>query len=526
MKHPAAQVASCQMRLTALTGLLLLLGSVCPLTAAEKTAAAPAPEVKGKWVHLQTEHFDAYSNGGKTAGRSLLTDLERFRWVLSKMTQLEWSTVPPVVLQFKNAPAMAPFKPLEMKSRDSIGGLFLTLADEHVILATTPDATREAQRLLRHEFVHFLTQERWGNQPLWVTEGLADFYSTFSVRNGSAVLGAAVPGHAQYLAQRRLPLERLIAIDRMAYRSLGDKDLGAFYAGSWALVHYLLYDRKGDDNAERFSQYLRLSLDRKLSPVEALTRAFQTEISDLETELTTFLRGDSCRQFQMKLDASVLEPTVNATPAATDDVAFHLGNALLLQGREAEAEAYYRLAGKLGKTPVRMSEGLGKLAWLQERPADAVERLTEAIRLGSRDFRNQYLLGLAQSQMAATSEPHGSATNQSLHAASIGAFDAAIRLQPGFAPAYHAKAKVCLGDPERLAAGAEALGRALKLEPSRAEYLFTLADYQLKQQQYSEALRTAEFLDKRTELPLPMRLEIEDLRLKARLGLQSKSAGN
>ena len=101
---------------------------------------------------------------------------------------------------------------------------------------------QESYNIIFHQYTHLLVKNNVENPPTWFNEGLAEYYSTFSITADQKVeLGKPIPGHVFLLrANKMMPLRTLFQVDQKSpYYNERDKQ-GIFYAESWALMHYLI----------------------------------------------------------------------------------------------------------------------------------------------------------------------------------------------------------------------------------------------------------------------------------------------
>ena len=150
------------------------------------------------------------------------------------------------------------------------------------------------ERLIRHEGAHQLFHayrilSRYGLEPTWLTEGLAQYCETPYIGHYHAVLADRVVRARR--AGRLLPLKTLLnhrgASGFFAFDE-GDTELA--YAESWALVYRLMQD----DFRARFFDYLRsyrdISDDRAAAAVEKagpetfLKAHLKTDLNSLERQ--------------------------------------------------------------------------------------------------------------------------------------------------------------------------------------------------------------------------------------------------
>ena len=113
--------------------------------------------------------------------------------------------MPTVVIVFPSERAFTPFKPIFQGKPVAIAGLFLRGQDANYI-AVVADSNQDGLRVVFHEYTHLVVSNVMGNIPAWLSEGLAEYYSTYEVSAGGreAVLGRPIAQHLQRLQDTRL----------------------------------------------------------------------------------------------------------------------------------------------------------------------------------------------------------------------------------------------------------------------------------------------------------------------------------
>src|SRR6185295_6305793 len=100
------------------------------------------------------------------------------------------------------------------------------------------------QKTLAHEFAHEYMDRVWKRtDPLWLAEGVAEYFANFVVRDGRAQPGA-VDRRAVLLLQfdEPMPLEKFLRLGRdEMYGTL----FARHYAQAWSFVHYLFTRNDG-----------------------------------------------------------------------------------------------------------------------------------------------------------------------------------------------------------------------------------------------------------------------------------------
>src|SRR5262249_53294817 len=114
--------------------------------------------------------------------------------------------------------------------------------DENVVALAMEDRA-QALRTTFHEYAHILMSNLTWDMPAWANEGLAEYYSTFTLSSNGreGTLGGLLPAHLDLLrGQKLLDLPQLLAVtvDSPLYNEGNRRSV--FYAESWALVHMLL----------------------------------------------------------------------------------------------------------------------------------------------------------------------------------------------------------------------------------------------------------------------------------------------
>jgi tetratricopeptide (TPR) repeat protein len=211
---------------------LLALGGLAP------TGPAAVP-----WVRVETPNFVVYGDAGERRVREVAEEFERFREALGRVIPGTGTTaaVPTVVVLFRSDRAFEPYRPRYNDKPVALGGYFLS-SDDMNIVALVDGERDEALRRIFHEYVHLAISNVLHGLPLWLNEGLAEFYSTFRVQDNGrrALVGGLIHPHLQLLNQRTLlSIDELLSVAEQSPEYNEGERRSLFYAQSWALVHML-----------------------------------------------------------------------------------------------------------------------------------------------------------------------------------------------------------------------------------------------------------------------------------------------
>ncbi|PYQ88320.1 MAG: hypothetical protein DMG03_04295, partial [Acidobacteria bacterium] len=142
--------------------------------------------------------------------------------------------------------ALKPFVPLYHGKPAVVGGYcHCGSSDDVSIIVAGLARYAESSAIIFHEYAHLLVHTAVRDVPVWLNEGLAEYYSTFALKNGGrqADIGRPIARHVQLLRERLLPVAQLLAVDQTSALYNEGERRSIFYAESWALTHYLLMER-------------------------------------------------------------------------------------------------------------------------------------------------------------------------------------------------------------------------------------------------------------------------------------------
>ena len=138
---------------------------------------------------------------------------------------------------------------------------------------------RRIEHVIQHEGFHQFAYSRFGGDlPIWVNEGLAEFFGNSVVVDGELIIGQATPRVTQSIREaiennEYIPFRRMLTMESRQWNNavkLGDAKLQ--YEQAWSMVHFLVYGDNGR-YVGAFERYLRLINNAVPSDV-AFIRAF------------------------------------------------------------------------------------------------------------------------------------------------------------------------------------------------------------------------------------------------------------
>jgi hypothetical protein len=446
---------------------------------------------KETWLSVRSKHFLLVGNAGEKDIRKVGMRLEQFRDVFSRIFTRSKanSAIPITVIVFKNDGAFKPFKPLYQGKPAAISGYFQSGEDINYILLTSEFRDANPYAVIFHEYVHALTSDNSRPLPPWLSEGIAEYYSSFEVEgnNKKVWLGKVIANHVLYLREQQLlPLQRLFAVDHGSLEYNERDRKGVFYAQSWALVHYLLL---GNDGKRRPQLIQFINALAGGAPIDdSFKQIFQADYAALEKELKDYIGRNSYPvqtvTFNEKLS---LDADMQTTSLSEAETQYYLGDALCRIQRHDEGEEYLKRAIALDPklAPAFASLGISNLR--RKQYAESRQYLEQAVAANSQNHLAHYYYAytlyreiFGEGQLV-TSLPKDKV------ALIKAALDSSIQLAPDFPEPYNLLGFIHLATGENLDAGVNAVKKAMAIAPGREDYALTLAQLYMRQERLAEA---------------------------------------
>jgi tetratricopeptide (TPR) repeat protein len=445
---------------------------------------------KDVWTSVRSKNFLLVGNDSEKKLREVALRLEQFREVSARLfTSINFtSPVPTTVIVFKSDSSYQPFKPTARTA-----GYFQAGSDVNYITMTTQlHPGQDPLSVIFHEYTHLLVNNTMGNVPTWFNEGLAEYYSTFSITaDQKVVLGEPVANHHYILRNNKLlPLRTLLQVDHDSPYYNGNDKEGIFYAESWALVHYLILGNDGR-RLQQLSKFLEL-VEANVPLEQAFPQAFQTTFEKMEGELRDYIGRNrypiTWNKFAFK---SAVDTEMKATPISEAEAQAYFGD-LLLHSNRAEAESYLQRALALDPQLAMANASLGMLRARQHKLADAREYLDRALAANPQNYLVHYYYayvlsreGMDESQIVSEYEPKTAARIRA-------ELDKAIELRPDYPESYSLLAFINLVTVNHLDESIAMLKRVLATSPGRKDLLFMLAQIHSRKGEYQTARQILE----------------------------------
>ena len=333
--------------------------------------AAPA---SAAWRRIDTPNFIIVGDVSARELRATAAKFEGFHEALRRVLPSSTTTapVPTVVVVFPNDAAFMPFKPqYQGKPREGVAGYAAAGRDvNYIAMLSTGEA---GERVIFHEYAHMILANAVARVPLWLNEGLAEFYSTFALMNDGrrAQIGRPIEEHLLLLnGSLHVALADLLKVDHSSPLYNEGNRASDFYAESWALTHMLLNGQPSRVN--ELTEYLR-RVSAGATEMQPWEQVFGTQRTD--SDLRAYLRRPTFTTVVIDFAEKITAVPATETTLSAADAAGFLAS---LQVRNLGPEAAAKLldsALKQDQTSTAANVAMARIELARRDPANAAKRL-------------------------------------------------------------------------------------------------------------------------------------------------------
>ncbi|HVT97159.1 MAG TPA: tetratricopeptide repeat protein, partial [Acidobacteriaceae bacterium] len=431
------------------------------------SATGWARENGSGWLEVRSPHFTVITDAGEGRGRHVAGQFERMRWVFQSSLPASANLDPAnpiVVIAVKDRKGMEALEPAPYlaKGQISLAGLFSQSTDKNYILVRLDGEGEHPWSTVYHEYTHLMEANSAEWMPLWLNEGLAEFFQNTEIRDKEVLLGEPSMSALLLLQQNRLiPLPVLFKVDATSPYYHEEGKGGMFYAEAWALTHSLeVADFR--DHGNRIGKYLALT-SRGTDAVAAAEQAFG-DLTKLQQELETYVREGRYSFFHRSTEQfRIDERSFAVAELGVADADAIRADFLANMRRPEDARAMAEAALQADPNNARAHEAMGRIEYVAGNREEARKWYGEAAALDPENYVAQYYTGslaMMAGESNAEAEEH---------------LRAAIRGNPRFAPAYDALAAVLLDRQGKLDQAHMMELQAVALDPGNLHYRLNTA---------------------------------------------------
>jgi tetratricopeptide (TPR) repeat protein len=444
------------------------------------TLSASARDSVDHWFEVRTQHFVVLTDTNEKQGLRVAGQFERMRSVFHLLmpNASDSAGSPIIVLALKDRKALQALEPEAYlaKGQLDLAGLFMRAPDKNYILLRLDAQGEHPFATVYHEYTHFMMRNASEWMPLWLNEGLAEFYQNTDIQEKDVLLGQASPDDILYLRQNRLlPLATLLKVDNTSPYYHEEQKGSVFYAESWALTHYIEIT-DGQKGTHRLQDYANL-LVKKEDPVVAAQQAFG-DLNQLQQSLNSYIAQGQFMMFKLNKVVAVDGSTFQVRAISTSDADAIRADVLVYNERTKDAQALIDSTLRDDPNNALAHETMGYLKFREGDMQAARKWYGEAVKLDSQSYLAHYYYAAMSMGSAGTGQDPE--IESSLRTC--------MKLNPGFAPAYDALAMYYSRDAAKANEAHMLNIQAISLEPDNLNYRLNAAAVLVNEQQYTAAV--------------------------------------
>jgi tetratricopeptide (TPR) repeat protein len=433
-----------------------------------------------RWVEASSAHFIVLTDSSDKDARGLASQFERMHMVFHTLlpTPEDESDPPIMVVAVKDRKGLQALEPLSYlaKGQMDVAGLFLRSADKNYILVRLDATEQHAFSTVYHEYTHYMLRKADSWLPLWLNEGLAQFYENTDFDDKKAWLGEANAGQLRLLNRNNLiPIATLLAVDARSPYYHDEQKSSIFYAESWALTHYLIVSDR-IQGTHRMHNYYEL-LTQGENSVTAAEHAFG-DLERLQAKLNEYTMQRRFNCFMMPAVLAAKDAAVDVKPVLTTEADAIRADLLMFARRKQEARELIKRVLRDDPDNELANVTMGFLQYQEGDIAGAKDWYGKAVALDPNSYLARYYYAMAAMHDTATAED---ATIES-------DLRMTIRLNLRFAPGYDTLALFYARRRRNLGEARELSARAVELEPGRLSFRLNLAEVLSQNRQFADAL--------------------------------------
>jgi tetratricopeptide (TPR) repeat protein len=444
------------------------------------------------WIQVTSPHFLVVTNASEKQGRKVADQFERMRAVFHlAFPKLKVDPGSPIiVLAIKDERDFRALEPEAYLSKGSLklGGLFLRAADKNYVLMRLDAEGDHPYSIVYHEYTHLLMSKSEDWIPLWMNEGLAEYYQNTEIREKEVFLGQPSTENILLLRQSRLlPLPTLLTVDRNSPYYHEENKGSIFYAESWALMHYL-QTRDFKEKTSRIANYGEL-MAKNVDPVTAATQAFG-DLKQLYSTLEGYVRQGSFSYLKAPVETSVDASAFKIESLAPLQADAVRADFLAYNGRTADAQALLDQVLRGDPKNVSAHETKGFIAFREGHQDEAKKWYAEAVQLDSKSFLAHYYFAAISMSSPASDD-----------AQIEGSLRKAIQLNPQFAPSFDRLAVFLAMHHRNLEEAHTMALTAVTLDPANMGYRVNIAHVLMEMGQGKHAVEVLRAATKLAKSP-------------------------
>lgn len=443
-------------------------------------ALAVGPARHDTWIQVRSPNFIVLSNAGEKQARKTAVQFEQIRSVFRQSLPALSAHPSPVITIFA-AKDEDTIKSLLSeywaKGHSHPAGIFYVRMNQYYAAVNLEAQGSNPYETIYHEYYHSLTLPYFPDLPLWLAEGLAEFFGNTEISSDHASLGLPDKDLIYELQNSGglIPLGVLLKVDHSSpYYNEANKT-SIFYAESWALTHYLMI---GDREAHKpaLANYLN-ALNHGKTQDEAAASTFG-DLKKLQESLERYIHGYTFFFQKAPPPPKVPDSDLQTRAVSDAELAAMKGGFLAARGRNNEARAALNESILLDSKLAIAHQNLALVDFYEHHGDAALASVSRAVELDPQNAFTHFLRAYL------TFFGTDIASNAPQVEDDLGK---ALSLDPTFTPSYNLLAVYLSTTGDKLPEALKLAQKANSDEPGNSNYVLTMAQVLARMRRFDDA---------------------------------------
>ncbi len=250
------------------------------------TFVVPAAYAEQTWIEIRSPHFRVLTDGTARDARGVANEFEQMRQVFASRlnSQQLADGAPLTIVAARDGGTLRALEPALWKARGgNVAGEFYRGWEKQFAIVRLDGWDGGTHQIVYHEYTHSVLHANAHWLPMWLDEGLAEFYAYTRFQSDRIYVGAPSERLGVLRSSPLVPVTNILEVtDRSPYAH-DESKVQLFYAEAWAIVHYMTFG-SGMGNGAKLNTFVRLLQDgvdqqkaftQTFGDPQAFDRAFQ-----------------------------------------------------------------------------------------------------------------------------------------------------------------------------------------------------------------------------------------------------------
>jgi hypothetical protein len=309
------------------------------------------------WVQVSSDTFVVKSSAGEERAKRVLKELESFHQLVGTFAfrNTELPELPIEVLLIGDEPTLIELEPEYNGRKVSVAGYYQRGKDRDFIVLSGRVFPETLTSVVYHELTHYFLSRALVSRPVWLNEGLAEYFAFAEIRDDEISLGGISLDRVQLLkSSSLLPLKEFFAVDASSAYYNESFKASVYYAQAWAFTHYLMHG----EHSARFREYLDALQKNEVDLLQYL----RVNERDLEIGFQNYLKFFIQRTNRNVIKVSGADRSIAVDPIPESEAQMSIAEIFLANGKLAEARRHLEMLALQRPDSTRLSYYRGILA--------------------------------------------------------------------------------------------------------------------------------------------------------------------